>query len=113
VLLDFWATWCGPCKQAMPHLQELHQQFGDKGLAVIGISIREQEDGDPAGYFASKRYTYLCLLRGEQPAKDYGVGGIPHIFLIDKTGRVAFQTVGMGPKSGEQLAAKVSELLRD
>ncbi len=111
VLLDFWATWCGPCKQAMPELQKLHERFESRGLTVVGISQHENAKGDPAGYFQKMKYTYLGLVKGEQPAEAYGVSGIPHLFLIDREGKLVEQHVGFEEGLGERLAARIETLL--
>lgn len=112
VLLDFWATWCGPCKEAMPELQKLHERFQARGLTVIGISINEPEKGDPAGYFKKMNYTYMGLVKGEAPAKAYGVDGIPHFFLIDKDGKIVDQHVGFGEGMAKKIAEQVEKLLQ-
>src|SRR5262249_21362197 len=62
VVLDFWATWCGPCKMAMPGIQKLHEEFKGKPVKVFGVNIWEK-DGDPVAYMASKKYTYGLLLK--------------------------------------------------
>jgi cytochrome c biogenesis protein CcmG/thiol:disulfide interchange protein DsbE len=111
VLLDFWATWCGPCRQAMPTMQALHEEFFDEGLTVVGISLFEQEGGDPAGYFEKMSFNYLGLCKGEAAGEAYGVSGIPHLVVIDREGRVAYQKVGFGPGEKEALKSLVARLL--
>ncbi|MBL6720346.1 MAG: TlpA family protein disulfide reductase [Planctomycetes bacterium] len=113
VLLDFWATWCGPCRQAMPTMQALHEEFFDKGLTVVGISLFEQEGGDPAGYFEKMGFNYLGLCKGEAAGKAYGVGGIPHLVVIDREGRVAYQQVGFGPGETEELKSLIARLVNE
>lgn len=113
VLMDFWATWCGPCRQAMPTMQGLHEEFVDEGLSVIGISLFEQEDGDPAGYFEKKGFHYLGLHHGESAGEAYGVSGIPHLVLIDREGSVAFQQVGFDPAHKEELRSLIARLLAE
>lgn len=109
VVLDFWATWCAPCKRAMPGLQSLHERYAERGLAVVGISIRDQ--GDPVEYMRSQGFTYLGLVKGDEVGPLYGVGGIPHIFVIDKQGKVAFQAVGFSADLEKRIETLVEELL--
>lgn len=111
ILLDFWATWCGPCRAAMPTMQALHEEFFDKGLTVVGISLYEQEDADPKGTFEKLGLTYLGLHHGEAAGEAYGVSGIPHLVLIDRAGRVAFQQVGFDPAEKEELRSLIERLV--
>jgi thiol-disulfide isomerase/thioredoxin len=88
VLIDFWATWCGPCVAAIPHVKELYQKFQDKGLVVIGHT-----DGSSTNleqFIKDKQIPYVISL-GSDLGKAYGVTGIPHVFLIDVDGKIAWQ----------------------
>jgi len=91
VVMDFWATWCGPCQQVMPVLQELHETYGEQ---VVVIGINTWENADPALFMAENGYTYPILLGGDEVAQAYFVEGIPTFYVIDPDGRVAFQAVG-------------------
>ncbi|MFM7133348.1 MAG: TlpA family protein disulfide reductase, partial [Planctomycetota bacterium] len=93
VLLDFWATWCGPCKAAMPSMQKLHDEYGPKGVVILGVNTWEQKADAAKDYMASKKFTYGCLLKGDDLAKAYGVTGIPTLVVIGKDGTVALTEV--------------------
>jgi peroxiredoxin len=109
VLLDFWATWCEPCRQATPHIQTLHDQFKDKGLMVIGIDTNEEAE-QASKYFADQKYTFANLLgSGNDVIKNYGANGIPLVVLIDKDGVVRYVHRGWG--SGTDLTPEVKKLL--
>jgi thiol-disulfide isomerase/thioredoxin len=112
VLMDFWATWCGPCKKAMPSIQKLHEAFKDKAVAVIGVNTWEK--GEKAGpeYMSKQGFTYLTLLKGDDLAKSYGISGIPTIILIDKEGKIAHLAVGFGPGEEEELTKLINEKLK-
>jgi len=96
VLLDFWATWCGPCRLAMPEVQKLHERFKDKGVAVFGVNVGERSPrADPVKFAKSKGYTYGQLLGGAAAARDYHVRGIPTFYVIGKDGKILYATSGL------------------
>lgn len=106
VLLDFWATWCEPCVKAMPHLDKLQKQYGEKSFTVLGVSI--DEDTKKVGPFAEKKkLSYpLVLDSAEAPTwHAYRVTAIPALFLIDRNGQIIAQWRG-SPKD-EEIAAAV------
>ena len=88
VLLDFWATWCGPCKIEIPWFMEFEQQFKDRGFAVVGVSM--DEDGWTAvkPYLLKMRLNYRVLLGNDQVGALYGgVDSLPTTFLMIGRGR--------------------------
>ena len=104
VLLDFWATWCPHCQRAMPAMQRLHDTYGPRGFAVLGINCRDGKDADPAGFAAARGHTYPVLLEGNGVARDYSVRGIPVFMILDTEGRLLFQQSGFGNDSERQFA---------
>jgi thiol-disulfide isomerase/thioredoxin len=92
LLIDFWATWCGPCRQTMPEVQRLHQKYGTQ-LHVVGINIEGNSPGI-LSYLAEGNYTFPVLFDSgnwdSTVANDYGVNSIPRTFLIDRNSRVLF-----------------------
>lgn len=112
VLLDFWATWCAPCRKSMPELQALHHKFADRGFAVVGISIDEGGPAKVRKYVASRRITYPIALDSEKnPAwESFRVKAVPAAFLIDREGRIVAQWTG-APASTRELETKLETLL--
>ena len=90
VFVNFWATWCEPCRAEMPQIQALHDQFKDKGLVVIGINYSEPAE-TAKKYFSEGKYTIGNLLDPKSEAFEmFGGGSIPKIVLIDKDGIVRY-----------------------
>lgn len=106
VLIDFWATWCGPCRKAIPELNELQKQFKDR-LVVIGISDEKEEKvkgmKEPAIAYSSAIDTQASM------KKALEVKGIPHVILIDPQGIVRWE--GFPLLEGHELTADVVKAL--
>jgi len=111
LLLDFWATWCGPCKQVMPTIQKIADEYKDKDVAVFGVNTWERGEGAAQKYMESKGFTYPCLLAGDELAKSYGVPGIPTLLVIGKDGVIVLAEVGMAPDGGKALRAAIDAAL--
>jgi peroxiredoxin len=110
LVLDFFATWCQPCRISIPHLVEMNNKYGKQGLQVLGMSA--DEDGEKAvKAFANQyRITYPIALAGESTQVDFGVRSVPVMFVIDKKGRVAEVFRGFTDevaRSSEQLIKKL------
>jgi cytochrome c biogenesis protein CcmG/thiol:disulfide interchange protein DsbE len=100
VLLNFWATWCGPCKVEIPWFIEFEQKYKDRGFAVIGVSMDEEGWEVVKPYLAETRVNYRMLMGNDDVAEAYGgVESLPTTFVIDKKGRIAGTHVGLVSKS--------------
>jgi peroxiredoxin/outer membrane lipoprotein-sorting protein len=94
VLVNFWATWCAPCREQMPKIQEAQRAFADKGLVVLAINDGESAD-TASKYIDEHKYTFRVLLdRDKAVAGKFSVSGIPALFLIDRDGNVRAQYTG-------------------
>lgn len=103
VLLNFWATWCGPCKIEIPWFMDFEQQYKDRGFAVLGVSM--DEDGWEAvkPYVEEKRINYRVALGNDSVGDLYGgIESLPTTFVIDREGRVAAAHRGLIPKNDYQ-----------
>jgi thiol-disulfide isomerase/thioredoxin len=94
VLLDFWATWCDPCREEIPHFVELQNKYGDQGLQIIGISM----DDGPAPvreFYQSFHMNYPVAMGNAKTGELYGgVLGLPIAFLIGRDGRIEAEHFG-------------------
>lgn len=100
VLLNFWATWCGPCKIEIPWFNEFQQQHRERGLVVLGISMDEEGWDVIKPFVTALKVNYRILLGDETVADLYGgVSSLPTSFLIDRQGKIASVHVGLVSKS--------------
>ena len=89
VLVDFWATWCGPCLREMPHVRELYDRLHAKGFEVVGVSL--DKDADALSTFLEENQLPWETLAGDETqelAEKYGVRGIPTMMIVDKEGKI-------------------------
>ena len=114
VLLDFWATWCGPCRMTIPVLARLQKQYKDKGLVILGVSVDDPQlvnDSDLLYYKKMAQIDYPLLRYNQKVMQDYFSGqqvAIPTMFVIDRKGRIRDKIVGFQPETLERsLAAAV------
>lgn len=100
VLLNFWATWCGPCKIEIPWFADFEQRFKDKGFAVVGVSMDDDGWESVKPYIEEKKVNYRIVIGTEETADIYGgVSSLPTSFLIDRQGKIASAHVGLVSKS--------------
>jgi len=111
VLLDFWATWCGPCKKAMPSIQKIHEDYQSKGVVVLGVNTWERVSDGAKKYMESKGFTYPCLEKGDDLATAYGMSGIPTLVVIGKDGKIVEIEVGFGPGGDTGLRTAIDKAL--
>lgn len=111
VYVDFWASWCVPCAHSFPFLNELHQEFKDKGLQIIGINM--DENVDDAKNFLAKTPAKFTIASdaSTQCAKDFDVKAMPSSYLIDRKGIVHHIHQGFRSEDIKELRALVEHLL--
>jgi thiol-disulfide isomerase/thioredoxin len=110
VLLDFWATWCGPCKESIPHLIQLYKTYREGGFELVGMNI-DKGDGEAVRRFVrSMDIPYPIVATPEDVVRSYRVTGIPATFLIDKEGKIREKVVGFSGAIARQLDTKVADL---
>lgn len=121
VVVDFWATWCGPCIQSFPHLQKVYEKYRkNPNVVILAVNTWENEKGEAREktvrkFIADKQYTFPVLFdQDNATVTAYGVEGIPTKFIIDKKGRIRFKDVGFGggAEMEEKMDAQFGLLLK-
>ena len=110
VILEFWATWCGPCRFSVPSLEIVYKKYHDRGLQVL--LINQDEPPDKVRRWAERRFTAPILLdQGGRVAARYGVSGIPQLYIVDRDGNLIFAHDGYSGGLERNLKLILDELL--
>ncbi len=100
LLVNFWATWCGPCKIEMPWFVELQNQYGPQGLVIVGIAMDDSGKDAIASFSRDMKVNYPILLGKEAVGEAYGgVLGLPTSFFVDRSGKIVAHIEGLADRS--------------
>lgn len=115
VLLNLWATWCGPCEVEMPSIESLHRRLRSKGLRVVGVSVDDPGNEDRIRAFvASHGLTFEILNEGSgRIENDYQTAGIPSTYLIDRQGVIRLKVIGATDWDSPDRRAQVEAVLSE
>jgi thiol-disulfide isomerase/thioredoxin len=109
VLLDFWATWCVPCREETPHLVDLQQKYGDRGLQIIGVSMDDSPD-PVRGFYREFHINYPVVMGNARTGEMYGgVLGLPIAFFIGRDGKIEAKKIGA--QSASAIEDEIKKLL--
>ena len=112
VLVNFWATWCGPCKLEMPWFEEFHKKYADQGLVVLGVAADEAGKTAISTVAHKTGVTYPVLLEDGKVTDAYGgVEYLPESFYVDRGGKVMLQTAGVSDGGKDEIEANIKKLI--
>jgi thiol-disulfide isomerase/thioredoxin len=110
VLLDFWATWCGPCRESIPHLIQLYKDYRGSGFELVGMNVDKGDVEVVRRFIKSMDIPYPIVATSEDVLRSYRVTGIPATFLIDKEGKIRERMAGFNRTIAQQLTTQVANL---
>lgn len=111
VLVDFWASWCGPCRQSFPWMNGLQKRYGDKGLAIVAVNL--DKDRELASHFLAEvpaAFTVAFDPSGKT-AESYRVKALPTTFLVSPDGKLLLTHTGFDAKHASEFEAQIAEAL--
>ena len=113
-LIDFWASWCAPCKAAFPEMDKLYQEFGGKGFQIIAVSV-DQKERSMQQFLDRRKPSFTTVHDGSQKlVEQAGIQVMPTSFMVDKKGVIRFVHEGWhGKKSVENLTEEIQTLLAE
>jgi thiol-disulfide isomerase/thioredoxin len=113
VLIDFWASWCEPCKQSFPVMEELHKRYSDRGLVIIAINVDENRP-DMEAFLKKNTSTFVVVRDANQKlVEKAGIATMPSSFLIDRDGKVRFTHTGFrGAETKKKYEEEIELLLK-
>ena len=115
LILDFYATWCVPCRDSIPHLIGLQKQYEEQGLTVVGLNVGGPEDEQEVPKFAKQFGIQYTLAKPDEELASFllaDVDAIPQTFVFDRQGKLVERLIGFGKGSGKQLDAAVEAALK-
>ena len=111
ILLDFWATWCAPCRLAIPHLNDLHNAYRERGLEIIGVSLDKGSPERVRRFTVNMGIQYTIIMANDEVVKNYGISPIPTTYLIDRDGHISNKWVGFSQNLMIKISTETERLL--
>ena len=113
LVMDFFATWCIPCKEPIPHMNALNRKYGKQGLQVLGVSVDEGGEREVKNFIAERKISYPVAVAPEDLQTEYGLRSIPTIYVINKKGLVAEKYQGFSEQTGRAMEETIKRLLAE
>jgi len=113
LIVDFFATWCAPCRQSIPHLVDLNSRYGKQGLQILGLSLDENGEKAVKSFMAEKKINYPVALANEELFNEYGLRSLPTLFLINKKGVIIERYFGFNDEIAKSMESLIRKLLAE
>lgn len=113
LVIDFFATWCVPCRASVPHIVEMNRKYGKQGLQVLGLNADDEGDRSTKAFAEELRINYPLAAASEKVQSDFGVRSVPVMFVIDKKGVVAEVYRGFNDEIGRSMELLIKRLLAE
>jgi len=111
LVLDFWATWCGPCIAEVPQFNELQKKYADKGVKVVGVAMASGPVEEVTPFTETHNMKYSILVGDDDQAYDLNIIGYPTTFLVTKDWKIYGVYIGAGPSKTRQIESAIKKLL--
>jgi thiol-disulfide isomerase/thioredoxin len=112
VVLEFWASWCGPCRKAMPLLQAASEKYAGMGVRFYGVSLLEENPENAVAYMKQQHYSYNLLFGDDRLFENFLVEGIPTVIVLDKTGKVSYVGIGFAEDLDQKLSGILDKVMQ-
>jgi len=112
LILDFFASWCQPCKKSIPHIMELNRKYGKQGLQILGLSL-DEDNGDLIDFITPFKLNYPVALANEDLQTEYGLRSLPTLYVINKKGIVVEKFMGLTDEVQKNVEITVRRLLAE
>jgi thiol-disulfide isomerase/thioredoxin len=113
LVVDFFTTWCVPCRESIPHLVNLNRRYGGQGLQILGMSADDDGEKVVKAFIADKKINYPVAIVGEDLTTDYGIRSIPTMFVINKKGVIAEKYQGFNDDMKLSMETLIKKLLAE
>lgn len=113
VLIDFWATWCPPCRESLPFLQSLYTRYSRQGVTILGISVDDGGEKQVRQFLQQSGMHYPVAMGSASIMQQFGIRAVPVVFLVDRHGVVREQFYGFSPQAGRVIEQQVQRLLQE
>lgn len=113
LILDFFATWCQPCRLSIPHLVEINRKYGKQGLQILGLSVDDEGERVIRTFTDEFRVNYPVALAGDSTTTGFGVRSVPVMFLVDKKGKIVEVYRGYTDEMARSMEQSIKRLLAE
>ncbi len=113
LIIDFFATWCQPCRQSIPHLVEMNRKYGKQGLQILGLSVDEAGERAVKTFTDEFRVNYPLAVADDSTTALFGIRSVPIMYVVDKKGNIAEVSRGFSDETGRSTERLIKRLLAE